>query len=307
MAPSWNPRNPSTFPNLKVWGWRRPNLASRCSNVWRYNGSASPEAVVQYGSPRFAGKGYDRNCSEIWQSWNIVDRVPQWTAQLLEIKLNIHCTVGDKNAFGHIDLGAESETSSVLPCLFLFRVSKSLGHCFHWRPGADITTSFQHKSQPSDRNQGQTVTKWGSQIFLLDNTKDETEKDLWALWTPRSDGGVFKNAKKNKHTSLQSPEQYLADQPFFLFVGADVKGKLSFTCQGKLLRYMQAAKSDPSFWSVVRLLYPNPYHHRTSWIQLSNTKRYCIMVPKKRWAKITPGPFPQMEVWCSNKQKPGHV
>lgn len=203
-------------------------------------------------------------------------------------------------------LGTLAETPvKLLPFFhvcFGSRVSNSLGHCFHWRPGADITTSFQHKSQPSDRNQGQTVTKWGSQIFLLDNTKDETEKDLWALWTPRSHGGVFKNAKKNKHTSLQRPEQYLADQPFFLLVGADVKGKLSFTCQGKLLRYMQAAKSDPSFWSVVRLLYPNPYHHGTSWIQLSNTNRYCIMVPKKRWAKITPGPFPQMEVWCSNKQ-----
>ena len=40
-----------------------------------------------------------------------------------EIKLNIHCTIGDKNAFGHIDLGAE--TSSVLPFLFRFHVSKS--------------------------------------------------------------------------------------------------------------------------------------------------------------------------------------
>ena len=180
------------------------------------------------------------------------------------------------------------------------RVSKSLGHCFHWRPGADITTSFQHKSQPSDRNQGQTVTKWGSQIFLLDNTKDEAQKDLSPLWTPRSDGGVFKNACNVQNNTWRISQ-------FFLSVGADVKGKLSFTCQGKLLRYMQAAKSDSSFWSVERLLYPNPYHHRTSWIQLSNTKRYCIMVPQKRWAKITPGPLPQTEVWYRHKQKPGHV
>lgn len=191
-----------------------------------------------------------------------------------------------------------------IPFLFWFRVSKSLGHCFHWRPGADITTSFQHKSQPSDRNQGQTVTKWGSQIFLLDNTKDETQKDLWTHW---SDGGVFKNAKKNKHTSLQRPEQYLADQPVFLSVGADVKVKLSFTCQGKLLRYMQAAKSDPSFWMLVLcgctpILTTTGRHESNSQILTAS-----IMVPQKRWAKITPGPFPQMEVWYCHKQKPGHI
>ena len=49
-GPVVEPPQPPTFPNLKVWGWRRPNLASRCSNVWRYKGSASPEAVVQYGT-----------------------------------------------------------------------------------------------------------------------------------------------------------------------------------------------------------------------------------------------------------------
>ena len=223
---------PPTFPNLKVWGWRRPNLASRCSNVWRYKGSASPEAVVQYG------------------------------------------TVGDKNAFGHIDPGAESETSSVYSIFVLVPgFPNPLGTVSIEDQALISPRASNIKANPVIETKDKPSLSEAPKSFSWTTQRMRPKRILGHCEHPEVMVEFFKNAKKNKHTSLQHPEQYLADQPVFLSVGADVKGTLSFTCQGKLLRYMNAAKRDPSFWSVVRLLYPNPNHDRTSWIQLSNTNR----------------------------------